>query len=71
MLMTSTENSGEDSAPTPVSFAVSHCQQCKAGWTRIGEKGGALTICLLDREKVMEGIRSCDRYQLRDENELG
>jgi hypothetical protein len=63
--------SNEASEPAPQGYAATHCRNCKAGWTRIGEKGGALTICLLDREKVMAGIVDCDRYELRDQKELG
>jgi hypothetical protein len=46
-------------------YAASHCRQCAMGWTRTGKEGGALTICLLDREKVLDNMVDCDRYELR------
>ncbi len=49
----------------PTGYAASHCRQCAMGWTRIGKEGGALTICLLDRERVLENMLDCDRYELR------
>ncbi len=52
---------------TPDGFAATHCTQCKAGWTRTGSQGGALTICLLDREPVLSGMTNCDRYEPREE----
>jgi hypothetical protein len=52
---------------TPEGYAATHCTQCKAGWTRTGSQGGSLTICLLDREPVLSGMVSCDRYEPREE----
>ena len=49
----------------PRDFAKTHCTQCKAGWTRIGRSGNALTFCLLDREPVLSGMTDCDRYEPR------
>jgi hypothetical protein len=47
------------------SFAVSHCRNCAAGWTRTGKDDGVLTICLLNRELVWAEISGCDRYEAR------
>jgi hypothetical protein len=52
---------------TPTGYAASHCRQCAAGWTRIGTEGGVLTVCLLDREPVLAGMTSCDRYEMREQ----
>ena len=41
--------------------------QCKAGWTRTGTDGGALTVCLLDREPILTDITDCDRYERKDD----
>ncbi len=49
---------------TAEGFAETHCVNCKAGWTRKGEKGD-LTVCLLDREPVLPGMTDCDRYEPR------
>jgi hypothetical protein len=49
---------------TPTGYAASHCRQCEMGWTRAGQDG-ALTICLLDREPVLENMTNCDRYAPR------
>jgi hypothetical protein len=42
-------------------------QPDKAGWTRTGKDGGALTVCLLDREPVLIDMTDCDRYEPKDE----
>jgi hypothetical protein len=47
----------------PSGFGASHCMKCKAGWTRDGERGSALTVCLLDREPIMAEMTGCDRYE--------
>ena len=49
---------------SPEGFAAKYCTKCKAGWTRKG-KLGSLTVCLLDREPVLPGMVSCDRYEER------
>ena len=49
----------------PRDFAKTHCIHCKAGWTRTGNSGKALTVCLLDREPVLSGMADCDRYEPR------
>jgi len=51
---------------TPTGFALTHCMQCKAGWTRKGTFGAALTVCLLDREPVLTAMTDCDRYEPKD-----
>jgi hypothetical protein len=51
----------------PTGFGASHCMNCKAGWTRTGQEGGALTVCLLDREPVLIDMTDCDRYEPKDE----
>ncbi len=61
--------SNDNSGAAPAGYAVTHCRVCKAGWTRIGAKGGAFTVCLLDREPVMAGMTHCDRFQQRDESD--
>ncbi len=48
---------------TPTGFAATHCRNCVAGWTRTGTEGGALTVCLLDREPVLTDMTSCDHYE--------
>lgn len=54
-------------------FVTTYCQNCKAGWTRTAEPGknGAkpktLTVCLLDREPVLNGMEFCDRFEAREE----
>ena len=48
---------------TPTGFGRTHCMQCKAGWTRTGEEGGVLTVCLLDREPILTDMTDCDRYE--------
>ncbi len=55
---------------TPTGYAASHCLKCKAGWTRTGKEGGALTVCLLDREPVLADMTDCDRYQPRPLDEI-
>jgi hypothetical protein len=50
----------------PTGYAASHCRNCSAGWTRVGTEGGVLTICLLDREPVLTGMTSCDRYEAKE-----
>jgi hypothetical protein len=51
---------------SPDSFAAEFCTRCKAGWTRRAKKG-ALTVCLLDREPVLAGMTSCDRFEPRQQ----
>lgn len=58
----------KETEPSPTGYAQTHCRQCAAGWTRIGIKGGTLTVCLLDREPVLADMTSCDRYELRRDN---
>jgi hypothetical protein len=36
------------------------------GWTRTGTEGGVLTLCLLDRERVLENMVACDRYEPKE-----
>ena len=48
---------------TPDGYAATHCTQCKLGWTRTGTSGGALTVCLLDRQPVLNGMTNCDHYE--------
>jgi hypothetical protein len=43
-------------------FAITHCKQCKAGWTRTG-KGARVTVCFLDREPVFTNMDSCDAFE--------
>ena len=50
----------------PTGYAASHCMNCKAGWTRTGEKGGVLTVCLLDREQVLADMTDCNRFEPMD-----
>ena len=50
-------------------FAVTHCMRCEAGWTRHLEGGKKAIVCLLDREPVLRNMTSCDRYELRREEE--
>ena len=47
-------------------FAVTHCQNCAAGWTRKGTEGGTLTVCLLDREPVLADMIACDRFEPKE-----
>lgn len=48
-------------------YAATHCRNCAAGWTRTGKEGGVLTVCLLDREPVLDSMVDCDRFESRDE----
>jgi hypothetical protein len=41
---------------TPQGFALSHCMNCALSWTRSGKEGSKLTICLLDREPVLDDM---------------
>lgn len=50
---------------TPTGYAASHCRKCNMGWTRTGEEGGAITVCLLDREPVLAGMTHCDRFEAK------
>ena len=50
-------------------FAVTHCMRCEAGWTRHLEGGRKAIVCLLDREPVLRNMTSCDRYELRRQEE--
>jgi hypothetical protein len=54
-----------DPSPLP-NFAATHCRVCAMGWTRIGEKGGILTVCLLDREPVLAGMTDCDQFEPKE-----
>jgi hypothetical protein len=45
------------------SFVVTHCARCAAAWMRTGRDGGALTVCLLNRELVWPEMVSCDRFE--------
>jgi len=47
-------------------FITSHCMNCAAGWTRTGTEGGTVTVCLLDREPVLDAMTNCDRYEAKD-----
>lgn len=47
---------------TPEGFAATHCITCEMGWTRTGHDG-ALTVCLLDRQPVLAGMKDCDRFK--------
>jgi hypothetical protein len=38
---------------------------CVLSWTRSGTNGGKLTICLLDREPVLDDMTDCDRYEAK------
>jgi hypothetical protein len=51
----------------PTDFAITHCSICKAGWTRSGEKGAKVIVCLLDREPAMTNMTGCDRFKHKDE----
>jgi hypothetical protein len=51
----------------PTGFAASHCLNCGMGWTRTGEAGGVLTVCLLDREPVLTDMSNCDRYEAKEQ----
>lgn len=44
---------------------MTHCATCAAGWTRQQKDGGVIVVCLLDREKVLPEMTSCDRYEPR------
>lgn len=50
-------------------YAATHCVNCAAGWVRSGPDGGTLTVCLLDREPILTGLQSCNRYQPQPEPE--
>ncbi len=54
---------------TPTGYAATHCRNCAVGWTRVGEKGGVLTVCLLDREPVLAVMVSCDRFERKEEKQ--
>jgi hypothetical protein len=49
----------------PEGFGLSHCMNCALSWTRSGTNGGKLTICLLDREPVLDDMTDCDRYEAK------
>jgi len=51
----------------PTGYGASHCQKCKAGWTRSGKDGAALTVCLLDREPILTEMTDCDRHEPREQ----
>lgn len=51
---------------TPTGFGATHCMNCQAGWTRSGKDGTALTVCLLDREPILQEMTGCDRYEERE-----
>lgn len=69
--MTDTESEAEAKPlpPTISGFAVTHCANCAAGWTRRGTNGGLIIVCLLDRKAVWAQIADCDRYERKDEPE--
>ena len=69
--MTTTESEPEpdDLPPTISGFAITHCANCAAGWTRRGTNGGLIIVCLLDRKAVWAQIADCDRYERKDEPE--
>ena len=50
------------------SYALTHCRNCAAGWTRTGPDGSVKTVCLLDREVVWAAMTDCDRYEPRNES---
>jgi hypothetical protein len=52
---------------TPTGFGATHCKNCKAGWTRTGKEGAALTVCLLDREPILQEMTDCDRFEPRED----
>jgi len=54
---------------TPTGYAASHCRNCAAGWTRTGTEGGALTVCLLDREPVLADMTNCDRFEPKEQEQ--
>jgi hypothetical protein len=41
--------------------------RCEAGWTRSGQNGARIIVCLLDREPVLNTMTDCDRFELRME----
>jgi hypothetical protein len=49
----------------PEGFGLTHCMNCALSWTRSGKDGGKLTICLLDREPVLDDMTDCDRYEAK------
>jgi hypothetical protein len=49
----------------PEGFGLTHCMNCVLSWTRSGKNGGKLTICLLDREPVLDDMTDCDRYEVK------
>ena len=48
-------------------FARTHCMRCEAGWTRSGQNGTRVIVCLLDREPVLNTMTDCDRFEPRVE----
>ena len=48
-------------------FPRTHCMRCEAGWTRSGQNGARVIVCLLDREPVLNTMTDCDRFELRVE----
>ena len=52
----------------PTDFAMTHCMQCAAGFTRCGIDAKVI-VCLLDREPVLPNMISCDRFELKEELE--
>jgi len=53
----------------PTDFAVSHCMNCAAGWTRSGQ-GANVVVCLLDREPVFTNMTSCTRFEPKQKHPL-
>jgi hypothetical protein len=51
----------------PTDFVTTHCMNCAAGWTRQGENGAKIVVCLLDREPVLNTMTDCDRFEPREE----
>jgi len=66
MADTESDAAAEPLPPTISGFAVTHCANCAAGWTRRGTNGGVIIVCLLDRKAVWAQIADCDRYEPKD-----
>ena len=47
----------------PQGFGLSHCMNCALSWTRDGDNGAALVICLLDHEPVLDAMKGCSRFE--------
>jgi len=55
-----------ESLPQLSPFIATHCMTCAAGWTRHGQNGGVVVVCLLDRARVWPDMLDCDRYEPRE-----